>query len=69
MNREESRAAMGNWADYGKERMIYIKPVRVNRQVLHALFAADGTQLLLVEARALAEATIRRHELEPMSVH
>ena len=34
-----------------------------------ALHAADGTQLIVVEARELAEATIRLHELEPVSVH
>lgn len=56
-------------ASYGMRNLVYIKPFRVEAKLYHALHAADGTQLIIVEARALAEATIRLHELEPVSVH
>lgn len=69
MNRKESQAARQNLAAYGMHRLIYIKPIQVDERTFHALYAADGTQLLVVEARALAEATIRQHALEPVSVH
>ncbi|MBP7252464.1 MAG: DUF1150 family protein [Alphaproteobacteria bacterium] len=69
MNRKESQAARQNLAAYGMHRLIYIKTIQVDERTLHALYAADGTQLLVVEARALAEATIRQHALEPVSVH
>lgn len=69
MNQRESQAAMRDWAAYGMRKLIYIKPVRIQAQTFHALYAADGTQLVIVEARATAEATIRQHALEPMSVH
>lgn len=69
LNRAESISAMRDWAGYGMHRIIYIKPVQIEARTYHALYAADGTQLLVVEARALAEATIRQHALEPLSVH
>lgn len=56
-------------ASYGMRQLVYIKPFRVETKLYHALHAADGTQLIIVEARELAEATIRLHELEPVSVH
>lgn len=69
LNQSESIKAMQDWAHYGIHRLIYIKAIRVDQRTFHALYAADGTQLVIVEARALAEATIRQHALEPLSVH
>lgn len=69
MNRMEAQNASENLAAYGMHRLIYIKPIQIEARTFHALYAADGTQLLVVEARALAEATIRQHALEPVSVH
>jgi hypothetical protein len=60
---------LSEWARYGIKTMIYIKPVDVDHKVYHALYAADGTQLILVESRAVAEATIREHSLQALSVH
>jgi hypothetical protein len=57
------------WANYGLHQLIYIKAVMVEDHQFHALYAADGTQLVMVEARALAEATIRQHALQALSVH
>jgi hypothetical protein len=57
------------WAQYGIKTMIYIKPIDIDHKLYHALYAADGTQLILVESRALAEATIREHSLQALSVH
>ncbi|MGB4101917.1 MAG: DUF1150 family protein [Alphaproteobacteria bacterium] len=56
-------------ANYGMRHLVYIKPFRVATKLYHALHAADGTQLIIVEEREMAEATIRLHELEPVSVH
>ncbi len=69
MDRQETLSAMRDWATYGVQRLVYIKPIQIESQVFHALYAADGTQLVIVEARALAEATIRQHAFEPLSVH
>ncbi|MBI1273490.1 MAG: DUF1150 family protein [Alphaproteobacteria bacterium] len=53
----------------GLESYAYVKAVRVDGQTLHAVFAADGTPLTVVNERALAFATILQHELEAVSVH
>lgn len=53
----------------GVSDLAYIKPVEIDGQGLYAVFAADGTQVVVLPSREVAVATIRRHDLEPVSVH
>ena len=53
----------------GLEDMAYIKTVEVEGQLLHAIHAADGTPLTVMNGRAVAFAAVRQHDMEPMSVH
>jgi hypothetical protein len=53
----------------GLENYAYVKTVTVDGQKLHAVFAADGTPLTVVNKRELAFATVLQHELEALSVH
>ena len=47
----------------------YVKPVLVNDVIGYAVHAADGTQIAVLPDRNLAFATVRQHDLEPLSVH
>lgn len=53
----------------GVSDLAYIKPVEIDGQSLYAVFAADGTQIVVLPNREVAVATIQRHDLEPVSVH
>ncbi len=53
----------------GVSDMAYIKPVEIDGQSLYAVFAADGTQIVILPSREVAVATIQRHDLEPVLVH
>ncbi|MGO8916540.1 MAG: DUF1150 family protein [Stellaceae bacterium] len=54
----------------GMQDMAYIKRVAGNDGVVgFAVYAADGTQVALLPDREVAFATVRQHELEPLSVH
>ena len=57
------------FAALGLEDMAYIKPVLVNEVVGYAVHAADGTQIAVLPDRNVAFATVRQHDLEPLSVH
>ena len=41
----------------------------VNDVVGYAVHAADGTQIAVLPDRNVAFATVRQHDLEPLSVH
>jgi hypothetical protein len=56
-------------AGLGVHDVAYIKPVLVNSVVAYAVHAADGTQIAVLPDRSLAFATVRQHDLEPLSVH
>jgi hypothetical protein len=56
------------FATLGLEEIAYVKPIG-NIDAIYAIHAADGTQLALVSDRPEAAAMIRRHDLEPTSVH
>ncbi|MBF0561237.1 MAG: DUF1150 family protein [Alphaproteobacteria bacterium] len=58
-----------DFAAFGIDIFAYVKPVTVDGSPGYAIHAADGTQLTVVPGRANAFATVRRHELEPVSVH
>ena len=53
----------------GIQNLAYIKPVTVNDHLAFAIHAADGTPMAVVNDRMIAEAAVRQHELEPVSVH
>ena len=53
----------------GIEQMAYVKPVEVNGHTAFAVHAADGTEIAMLAQRDLAFATVRQHDLEPVSVH
>ncbi len=53
----------------GMQDMAYIKRVIVNDVAGYAVHAADGTQIAVIPDRNVAFATVRQHDLEPVSVH
>jgi hypothetical protein len=54
---------------FGMQDMAYIKRVIVNDVAGYAVHAADGTQIAVLTDRNVAFATVRQHDLEPLSVH
>jgi hypothetical protein len=54
---------------FGMQDMAYIKRVIVNDVAGYAVHAADGTQIAVLPDRSVAFATVRQHDLEPLSVH
>ncbi|MGH6932079.1 MAG: DUF1150 family protein [Dongiaceae bacterium] len=56
------------FAALGLEGVAYIRPVRIDGADGFAIFAADGTRLAIVPTLAHANAAIRAHDLEPISV-
>ena len=53
----------------GMQGIAYVRRAAVNGAVVFAIHAADGTQVALVPSQDLAVATVRQHDLEPLSVH
>jgi hypothetical protein len=53
----------------GMQDVAYIKLITVNDGTAFAVHAADGTQVALLPDRDIANATVRQHDLEPVSVH
>lgn len=58
-----------DFAAFGLNVIAYIKPALVEDQPVFAIHAADGTPLTVVGDRALADAVVRQHEMEPFTVH
>jgi hypothetical protein len=56
-------------AFFGIQDIAYVKRVEVNGAVAYAIHAADGTQIAVLGDRSVAFATVRQHDLEPLSVH
>lgn len=57
------------FALFGMQDIAYVRRVGVNDEGAFAIHAADGTQVAVMRDRDVAMATIRQHELEPLSVH
>jgi hypothetical protein len=57
------------FAVLGLQDVAYVKRVVLNDAPAFAVCAADGTQIAVVGSYRLAQATIRQHDLEPLSVH
>ena len=53
----------------GIEEIAYVKVVIEDTGSTYEVHAADGTRLAVVEDRLVAFAMIRRHDLEPASLH
>ncbi|HZB91229.1 MAG TPA: DUF1150 family protein [Stellaceae bacterium] len=53
----------------GMQDIAYIRRVLVEGGIGFAIHAADGTQVAVLPDRATAFATVRQHDLEPLSVH
>jgi hypothetical protein len=53
----------------GMQGIAYVRRAVVNGAVVYAIHAADGTQVALVPSYDVAVATVRQHDLEPLSVH
>jgi hypothetical protein len=54
---------------FGMQDLAYVKPVLVDGVTAFAVHAADGTQVTVLPDREIALATVRQHDLEPLSVH
>jgi hypothetical protein len=54
---------------FGMQDLAYVKQVFVNDVAGFAVHAADGTQIAVLPDREIAFATVRQHDLEPLSVH
>jgi hypothetical protein len=54
---------------FGMQDLAYVKQVTVNGVTGYAVHAADGTQIAVLPDREIAFATVRTHDLEPLSVH
>jgi hypothetical protein len=57
------------FAVLGLQDVAYVKLVIINEAPAFAVCAADGTQFAVVGSYEVALATIRQHDLEPLSVH
>ncbi len=53
----------------GVQDIAYVKHVIVDDVAAYAVHAADGTQIAVLPDRDVAFATVRLHDLEPLSVH
>jgi hypothetical protein len=53
----------------GMQDLAYVKPIVVNGITAFAVHAADGTQIAILPNREVALASLRQHDLEPLSVH
>ena len=53
----------------GMQDLAYVKQVLVNGVTGYAVHAADGAQIAVLPDRQIAIATVRQHDLEPLSVH
>ena len=53
----------------GIEEIAYVRAVVESTGSMYEIHAADGTRLAVVEDRLVAFAMIRRHDLEPASLH
>ena len=54
---------------FGMQDLAYVKQVLVDGVSAFAVHAADGTQITVLPDREIAMATLRQHDLEPLSVH
>lgn len=56
-------------AAWGVNDVAYIKAIDYEGKTAYSIHAADGTQMAVVGNRDVAQAAVRQHDLEPVSVH
>jgi hypothetical protein len=56
-------------ANLGLQFVAYVKPVAMPGVTAYAIYAADGTEIGIMENRDIAMAAVRSHDLEPVCVH
>lgn len=54
---------------FGMQDIAYVKRAVANDTPGYTIHAADGTQIAAFADREVAFATLRQHDLEPLSVH
>jgi len=54
---------------FGMQDIAYVKRAVGDGELGYAVHAADGTQIAVFADRDIAFATVRHHDLEPLSVH
>jgi hypothetical protein len=71
MNKIEQMRAMSarELALFGMQDIAYVKRAIGQDEPGYTVHAADGTQIAIFASRDLALATVRHHDLEPLSVH
>ena len=65
----QMQSATRELALLGMQDLAYVKHVVVDGRSGYAIHAADGTEIALLPDREVAFATVRQHDLEPVSVH
>jgi hypothetical protein len=58
-----------DFAHFGVADIAYVKRVVVNDEIMFAIHAADGTPIATIRDFDTAQAAVRQHGLEPLSVH
>ncbi|QQR69501.1 MAG: DUF1150 family protein [Alphaproteobacteria bacterium] len=58
-----------DFGSYGLDNLAYVKSIVLDGRKVHAVHAADGTPLTVLDDREVAFATVRQYEMEPLSVH
>jgi hypothetical protein len=53
----------------GMTDVAYVKGVKGEDGTVYEIHAADGTPVAVMTERELAFATVRQHDMEPLSVH
>jgi len=69
IDRKLRQISAQEFALLGMQDVAYIRRVIVDDEAGFAIHAADGTEVAVLPSRDLAFATVRQHELEPVSVH
>jgi len=58
-----------DFQSWGVNDVAFIKATEYEGKSAYAIHAADGTQMAIVGNREVAQAAVRQHDLEPVSVH
>ena len=71
MNPNETHIAVDpkDFMALGMNDIAYVRPVEVEGRAAFMVHAADGTEMAVFADREVAFAAVRRHEMEPFSVH
>ena len=53
----------------GLNQVAYVKAIEIDEEIRHVVHTADGVAVTAFPSEELARMEIRRHELEPVSIH